>query len=634
MNREKKEGRKKKRFPWQKVLLGIFALLVVILVIASWQIDAIVNKEINKALVKILPEGGKLAAANVGFIGGQVEFEGLLINPPAGFGKEPLLSLSSLVVNVDITSLFSDEIVVEELTLEGLSVILVRDKQGQLNLVKLITSIKETADKEVTEPEPSRADGKNGGSGEDGPVAIPAIRVQSIRFENLFVRLDDKLSGEEWSASLKIDLDVNDLLFRDLLHQEILVGKINLALSNVTVDQPEGFSKVPLIAIDKIEVETPGYEIGGPRLVISNILVDNLAASFERDKKGVVNLLKLLETLPGGAEEGNESKQGSGEKIDAPASGKSLPVICLEQIQMKDGSLIYRDEVLTEEPMIFSLNNIQMEVARLCLFKNNKKADPASASMSFELGQPGALPIAYFGGVAAIGPVGSGVPGIPMINSQVCLTGFKLDTLGSLVPRATSASLGATGFDAELALALDDRRIRLQATAISDQNIKYEGIHIKGPLNDPKIEMGQIMEGVYNRVSDGLVNFGTNGLGAGVGIAEGGVGAAKEVGYGAIEIGKNLGENLWKAGTGLLSFDQKQVEEGLIGSTRGSVDLTRDSVESAGSAAAGGLKGSVSRLNGNAALKAWNKGIPSRFETAMKQAKKKLMEMPYPPATH
>jgi len=120
---------------------------------------------------------------------------------------------------------------------------------------------------------------------------------------------------------------------------------------------------------------------------------------------------------------------------------------------------------------------------------------------------------------------------------------------------------------------------------------------------------------------------------AGVGIAKGGMGASKEVGSGAIEVVKNIGENLFKAGAGLFSFDQKQVQEGLVGSTKGSADLTLSSVEGAGSAAGGSLKNSVSKLKGDAARKAWDKRIPSRFETAMKQAKKKLMEMPYPPAT-
>jgi uncharacterized protein involved in outer membrane biogenesis len=629
MKKEKREGQKK-RFPWWKISLGILALVVIIVMAVTLIINSVVSNQINQALETYLPEGGTLAAAHIGWIGGQVECEGLAINPPKGYGGDPLFSLNSLEVDVDMTSLLGDEIVVEELALKGLSLMLMRDKEGQLNVVELISSISDASGQDVPEPEPSKATGENDDKGEDESTSIPAIRVQSIRFENFFVRLDDKLSGEEWSASLTIDLGINDLQLRDLLHQEILMGKVNLTLSNVNVDQPEGFSQVPLIAIDKIEIETPGYEIGGPRLVVSNILVDNLAASFERDKKGAVNFLKLLETLPGKVEDGNESKQGSGEKIDEPSSGNTLPVICLEQIHMKGGAFVYRDEALTEQPMIFPLSNIQIEAVRLCLFEDNTKADPASASMSFELGQSGGLPTAYFGSVAAIGPVGSGVP---LVNSQVRLTGFKLDTLGSLVPKATRTSLGANGFDFDLALALDKKRIKLEAAALSDHNINYDEIYIQGPLNDPKIEMG-ILDGIYGRVSDGLVNFGASGLGAGAGIAKGGVGAAKEVGSGAIAVGKNIVENLFKAGAGLFSLDQKQVQEGLVGSTKGSADLTLNSVEGAGSKAGEVLNGSVSKLKGDAALKAWDKGIPSRFKTVMKQARKKLMKMPYPPVTN
>jgi len=632
MDKEKSKGKQKKRSALKTVSLGTFAVLMVILVIVSWSIDTLVKKKINEALDTYLPEGGRLEAVDIGLIRGRVECKDLLINPPWGYGKDVLLSLASLRVDVDMSSILGDEIVVEELALKGLSLSLIRDKEGRLNLVRLISSIQEAPAKDALMPEPKEASGEND-DGEEEPASVPAIRIRSIRFENLAVRFNDRLTGDEWSAGLTINLDIDDLYFRDLLNREIMVGRTKLALSDINVDQPEGFGEVPLMAINRIEVETPGYEIGGSRLAVKTILIDGFAASFERDRNGALNLIRLLETLPGNTEGEAEkrSTQGLEEKKGASSSGGRMPVICLERVEMRDGSFHYRDQALTKETLTFPLNSIKLDVVQLCLFENMESADPASASMSFELKQPGKLPVAYFGSVARIGSVGRGVP---HVNSQVRLTGFKLDTLGSLVPHATSTALGAAGLDAALAMALDDKRIKLAASATSDRNINYKGIHIQGPLGGPKVEMGQIMAGVYNRVSDGLINIGASGLDAGVGIAKGGVGAAEEVGSGIFKVGKNIGENLLKAGTGLFSMDQKQVREGLIGSTKGSADLTLDSVEGAGSLAGDGLRGSVSKLKGDAALEAWDKGIPSRFKKAMTQAEKALAEMSYPPVTN
>ncbi len=53
----------------------------------------------------------------------------------------------------------------------------------------------------------------------------------------------------------------------------------------------------------------------------------------------------------------------------------------------------------------------------------------------------------------------------------------------------------------------------------------------------------------------------------------------------------------------------------------------------AGSAAGGGVGKSVSDLTGTAAVQAWNKGISTRYQTAMQQAQAALAKMPYPPVT-
>jgi len=619
MNKTKNVGHKKKRGRRWKTPLGLLLLLIVGLAIVALSINSIAHSQINQALERFLSEGGTLNDINIQLIKGYVEFAGLAINQPHGYGTDPLLSLNKLELDIDPTSLFGDEIVIEQLALKGLSLILVRDKQGQLNLTKLVPPSEEVPDEPIDDSE------------EEARLSIPAIYINSIRFENLSVRLIDQLSGEQWSASLGLDLAVDDLRLKDLLNQEIMVGKVNLALRKIKVDQPEGFGQAPLLAVDKIEFAMPGFESGASRLIVSKILINNLVASVERNKKGETNLQQLIEALLGKMKETSKSKAQPEAETDVSTSENALPVIFFEQIRMEGGSFNYRDDALTEEQLVFPLNNIQLEVTQLRLFDDNTKADPALASVSFELEQPGDLPIAYFGSVATIGPVGSGVP---PVNSQIRLTGFKLDTLGSLIPPATRASLGATGFDAALALALDNDMIKLQTSVLSDQNIHYDAIRIQGPLDAPNVEMGPILAGVYGRVSDGLLNLGKSGLSAGVGIARGGVGAAGEVGSGALKIGKNIGKNLFTTWTGLLTLDQSQVKEGLIGSTKGSADLTFDSVKGAGNAAGGGLKGSVSELKGDAVLQAWDKGIPARYKTAMQQAKKALVKMQYPPVTN
>jgi len=213
------------------------------------------------------------------------------------------------------------------------------------------------------------------------------------------------------------------------------------------------------------------------------------------------------------------------------------------------------------------------------------------------------------------------------------LAGFKLDTLKSLVPPATRTTLGADGFDAGLVLALNENRVNLFASILSDRNIRYDAIHATGPLDAPKVELGAVLAGVLNRVSGAIVNVGKNAFGAGFKIAEGGVSVAKELGSGTLKVGKNLGKSIFEIGRGIVTLDRKNLKEGLTHITRDTVGLTAESVGGAGTAAGGGLQNSVSDLRGNATLQAWDNGIPQRYQAAMDQAKEALAQMPYPPVT-
>jgi hypothetical protein len=445
-----------------KIPLGIVVLLLIVLAVAVLSTNTIAHKQINRAMKDVLTQGGRLEAIDIDLLAGRVELNGITVNPPEDRGTDPLLSMGNLVLDVVPTSLLSDVIVVEEVTLKGMSINLVRDKQGRLGLDKLF----------------------------------------------------------------------------------------------------------------KAEKPAP-------------------------------------------------------EKPDAAAKETTLPVIQVNKIRLEDGSITVRDSALTGKPMVFPLKNIQLAVDRLRLFDENKGGDPGAVSVSFQLKQPGKLPAAHFGTVARLGPVGRGVPAC---NAHARMIGLKLATLGALIPPATRTALGGDGLDSGMALALNDGRISLDALAVTDRNVRYDTIRVRGPLNAPTVEIAPVLSGVF-RVTDGVLNLGKSGLGAGISIAEGGVNVAKEMGTGALTVGKKLLGGLFDTGKGLATLDAKQVGKGLAGSTVGTIDLSMGTVGGAGGAAASGLDKSVSDLTGSSFLQAWDKGIPKRYETAMQEAEKALAKMPYPPVT-
>jgi len=767
------EEKRRKRVLLKKIAVGVLLLVLVTLTVLLLNINTIVRIGTNKALNHYLVAGGEIEAVDIRVLEGRAALSGLIIHPPPGFEPHPLLALDRVDVDVAPWALLKGKVVIENLVVKGLSLNIIRDKKGQLSPLKLMA-----ARTPGTEPQP-----------ESQPIAetspwIPVVHAHAIQVEDVSFRLAGRMLENDWSASLNAGLKIEGLRIEDLLNLDILVGRVDLKLNDILVDQPPGFSREPLLAANRINVTSRGIDLNTSIVPVSDVVLDKLSVSLERNSDRGVNIIELAESwLP--AEKGDDSNQSDpvpappessrsglklpavvvdnmqlnaisaqllvsiedkpwragfdgldilirgadagvkaeqavslasfdldlkGISVDQPpgfddsklfgleqftvisdktitpgqelvikavnlegltssiimrADGKTniqvlsqvllerdeaarlskeekepgkkqssakavLQPVLFEEIVMNGGQVVYRDEVFAEEPLEANLDDIQMEIKGLHLFTDRKDVKPASASISFELAQPGELPTAYFGTLAEVGPVGDG---IPMVNSQVRLVGLKLDTLGTLVPKTTRSALGATGLDAGLAMALDADSINLNASVLTDRNIRYQGITVQGPLNTPVVKTGPVMAGVFGRVSEGMVNMGKSGFKSGVDIAAGGAEAAKELGTGAVKIGANLGKSLFSTTAGVVTLNKEKVKAGASGTTKGTMDLTRDSVKGSGTAAGGSLKRSASDLKGENRVKAWEADIPARYQTSMAHARTVLADMPYPPVT-
>ena len=185
MNQNANRTQKKSRGWLWKIPLGLLVLLLIVLAVATLSINTIAHNQINGAMKDFLTEGGSLEAIDIGLMAGRIELTGVTINPPKDHGTDPLLSMGNLVLDVVPTSLLSDVIVVEEVTLKGMSVNLVRDKQGRLGLDKLVKAEKPAADK------PTKSTDK------PEEKALPVVHVNKIRLENSSITIEDSaLTGK------------------------------------------------------------------------------------------------------------------------------------------------------------------------------------------------------------------------------------------------------------------------------------------------------------------------------------------------------------------------------------------------------------------------------------------------------
>lgn len=790
MGKEWSKAQTKSRGWWWKAPLIIISLLSLTLLIIILNINAIALSQINSTLEKTLSSGGHLANFDLQLSEGQLELSALTLNPPEGFDTAAPLSMNNVKLSVALGSLFDQPIIINEFTLDALAITLVRDKQGELNVLHLLPP-----------PDPSSADTEETANTEidtetKEPLSIPAIQVKRIAINNLTLTVIDHLIGEQWTAKVALDLNVDNIQLNDLMDRDIAIEALSIAISKLNIDQIPGYSEAPLLTLDNVSLTANNLNLSSPNIPLHSLLLEGLAISVEQDSNRELNIQQLIsswqpqdhhtaeanntpiteatpsikETKPSEEEAkpanttvpsisigniklnsisaqllshvtpqlwrtgfdqldiqltdlgiaqnnitlGNAGLTLKGIEVDqAPGFGdekllsleqlaistdtldtaaeeltvnkialhtlsssihtnaeglsniqalsdtlsgktelataanaeqpatkpqaesssstpqKPLPIINIEHILMDNSSLTYSDAAIASKLLTFPLRNIEFDTRQLRLFDNNPEAAPASIGLAFELEQPNALPNAHLGAIAVMGPINTG---IPAINSQVRIGGFKLDTIDPLIPPSSRTALGADGFDAAIAIALNHQAINLTASVLSDQNIAYNAIAVKGPISAPTIEIGAILAGVYSRFSDGLINLGKGGLNAGLDIASSGVGIAEAVGSGTISIGKNLGVSLFEAGTGLVTLDQQQLSHGLVGTSKGTLDIGYNSVAKSGNAATGGLKGSYQNLDGSNALQAWNDGIEARYENSMLQAESALLQMAYPPA--
>ena len=130
---------------WWKILLCALLLLLIGLAIAIRNINSIMHTRINQALTHYLAAGGSLDAFNIRLLAGRVQLTGLTINAPQEPTATPLLSVDELRLHINLRSLLEGEIVVEQITLEGGSLVLVRDEQGRFSPTQLLRRKRQAA---------------------------------------------------------------------------------------------------------------------------------------------------------------------------------------------------------------------------------------------------------------------------------------------------------------------------------------------------------------------------------------------------------------------------------------------------------------------------------------------------------
>ena len=166
---------------------------------------AVANKQFSKCLT--LPV--KLNAVHLGVLAGRVTFEDLAVRQPDGFGGDLLLKTPEVEVKVAGWSLLGSALTVDEVIVTDLTVHLVRDKEGKVNLAGLLRPQKWNSKpihfKKITVRN-STVQYTDFAAGNKAYI----LRTVDGKQHQLGVRLDDLLKGGDVTAN--VDMRPGDVL--------------------------------------------------------------------------------------------------------------------------------------------------------------------------------------------------------------------------------------------------------------------------------------------------------------------------------------------------------------------------------------------------------------------------------------
>ena len=212
----------------QKIPLIILSAILILVLVAVTAITLLGDRAL-KAGIEVAA-GNALGVAvsvddvDLSIFGGEVEFENLLIDNPPGYQYDKLLELTDARIKVEIKSLLSDVVNIEEIKLDGLNVTL--EQKGLTSNIQDIVKTISGKEKEQQKTEPS---GKK-------------LHIDNLEISNVVVKVKLlPVPGKADTVTLKLSpIKMTDLGSDNKMDIAVLSSKILLAIAEGIAEKGTG----------------------------------------------------------------------------------------------------------------------------------------------------------------------------------------------------------------------------------------------------------------------------------------------------------------------------------------------------------------------------------------------------------
>ena len=373
---------------YKKWIIGAVVFFVLFTLIGFFVVPPIVKPYLLETISKTLNRQVSLSELTLNPYTLTVTLRGFEIKEPKG--DKTFVSFDEMVVNLDIRSIFKRAPVIEEFIVRKPYVHLVRNKDKTYNFSDLLALTKEEPKDEKKEPPQFSVNNiviENGGVDfVDGPFdTTHTVREMNIgipfvsnipEYIDTYVqpRFAATINGDPYAleGKTKIFKDTRETIFNILIEDldlpfylayvphelniTIPSGKLDVQSTitfSMSPDQPPAIvvagnvalrdfvlqerTKKPVAGLKRLDVVMTAVEPLQSKFHFAKIALDSPELNVRRDKSGTINLLTLAPK--------KEEAEASRRSRVRQAEEKPLPILILDDFDLKSGKITYRDEV-------------------------------------------------------------------------------------------------------------------------------------------------------------------------------------------------------------------------------------------------------------------------------------------------
>ncbi len=245
-----------------KILLGVVIVLILAVVLAIVFINQIARSGVQFAATRALGVQTTLGSLHIGILSGHVSMGNLAVANPANmqFTTPDFLALKSGSVDVSLGSLLGNTVVVPHLELDGLSINLEKNKDGQANYDVILAHMKS---QESTSAQP--ASQKPGKKFVIKELVIKNLSVQAqmpLTSASMPVKVDEIVLHDVGSGGNMNMSEVAGVVVKASLASALSVGK-DILPSDISGDLGKGLGGLQSLASQGVSVAgNLGQQIG------------------------------------------------------------------------------------------------------------------------------------------------------------------------------------------------------------------------------------------------------------------------------------------------------------------------------------------------------------------------------------